>query len=54
MQQVASYILSLQGSNPANAKAPQGELWKEEAAAPADSTATPAVTGDSTAVAALN
>jgi cytochrome c oxidase cbb3-type subunit 3 len=54
MQQVASYILSLQGSNPANAKAPQGELWKEEAAAPTDSTATPAVTGDSTAVAALN
>jgi hypothetical protein len=24
---VASYILSLQGSNPANAMPPQGELW---------------------------
>jgi len=54
MQQVASYILSLQGSNPANAKAPQGELWKEEATMPADSSAAPAITSDSTAVAALN
>lgn len=27
MQKVASYILSLQGSNPPNAKAPQGELY---------------------------
>ena len=44
MQNVASYILTLQGTNPANAKAPQGDLWKEEgAAAPAaDTTATPA------------
>lgn len=30
LQQIASYILSLQGSNPANAKDPQGDLWKEE------------------------
>jgi len=28
MEQVASYILSLKGSNPANAKAPQGEKCK--------------------------
>ncbi len=28
MQQVASYILSLQGSNPPNAKEPQGELYQ--------------------------
>lgn len=54
MQQVASYILSLQGSNPANAKAPQGDLWKGDATAPTDSTATPVATSDSTAVAALN
>lgn len=54
MQQVASYILSLQGSNPANAKAPQGDLWTDEATAPADSTAAPVNAVDSTAVAALN
>ena len=47
MQRVASYILTLQGSNPPNAKAPQGEIWKPEEggtappAAPAtDTTAT--------------
>lgn len=39
MQKVASYILTLQGTNPPNPKAAQGEIWKEEAA-PADSTAT--------------
>jgi cytochrome c oxidase cbb3-type subunit 3 len=48
MQQVASYILSLQGTNPANAKPPQGDLWKEEGAAPVDSTAAKT---DTTAVA---
>ena len=30
MQNVASYILTLRGSNPPNAKAPQGELYKPE------------------------
>lgn len=40
MQKVSSYILTLQGTNPPNPKAPQGEIWKEEAPAPADSTAT--------------
>lgn len=30
MQQIASYIISLQGSNPTNAKDPQGEIWVEE------------------------
>ncbi|MGA9637704.1 cbb3-type cytochrome c oxidase N-terminal domain-containing protein [Flavobacterium sp.] len=34
IQKVASYILSLKGSNPAAAKAPEGEVWVEEAAAP--------------------
>lgn len=47
MQQVASYILSLQGTNPPNPKEPQGDVWVEEGAAteeapaeeaPADST----------------
>lgn len=36
--EVASYVKSLHGSNPPNAKAPQGVLFKEEGAA-ADSTA---------------
>ena len=30
MQKVASYILTLQGTNPPNPKAQQGVLWKEE------------------------
>ncbi len=45
MAQVASYIKSLKGTKPANPRAPQGELYKEEAApaAPAvDSAATEA------------
>lgn len=36
--ELASYVKSLHGTNPANAKAPQGVLFKEDAA-PADSTA---------------
>ncbi len=31
MQKVASFILTLHGTNPPNAKEPQGEVWKEEA-----------------------
>lgn len=31
MQEVASYILTMQGTNPPNAKAPQGEIYVEEA-----------------------
>lgn len=41
IQQIASYVISLQGSKPANAKEPQGEKWIEgqtAPAAPADST----------------
>lgn len=30
IQLVASYVLSLQGSKPKDAKAPDGEVWKEE------------------------
>ncbi|MCB0643447.1 MAG: c-type cytochrome, partial [Phaeodactylibacter sp.] len=47
MQKVASYILTLHGTNPPNAKEPQGELYQEEQAdlenettPPADSTET--------------
>ena len=43
IQEVTSYIVSLEGTNPENAKEPQGEIWVEEGAdevapAPADST----------------
>jgi cytochrome c oxidase cbb3-type subunit 3 len=34
IQNVASYILSLQGTNPAGAKAAEGELWAEAATVP--------------------
>jgi cytochrome c oxidase cbb3-type subunit 3 len=40
--QLSSYVKSLHGTNPPNAKAPQGEIYKEEATTPkptADSTA---------------
>lgn len=30
MQEVASYVWSLQGTTPANPKQPEGEIWKEE------------------------
>jgi cytochrome c oxidase cbb3-type subunit III len=45
IQALSSYILGIQGTSGPSGKAPQGEIWKEEAA-PADSTAAPA---DSTA-----
>lgn len=38
MQKVASYILTLKGTNPPNPKAPQGEIWKDEAAVAQDTT----------------
>lgn len=46
MAQLSSYIKSLKGTNPPNAKAPQGDLYQEGAgnAAPADSSAAPAAT----------
>jgi cytochrome c oxidase cbb3-type subunit 3 len=48
IQQVSSYILSLRGSKPANAKAPEGELWVEEGETPAaDSAATDSMQADS-------
>lgn len=42
MKEVASYIISLKGTNPPGAKEPQGEIWKEETTStvvPVDSTA---------------
>jgi len=30
IQEVSSYVLTLHGTTPANPKAPQGEIWKEE------------------------
>lgn len=37
IQKVASYVLSLQGTNPAGAKEPEGDIWAEEGTAkPAD------------------
>lgn len=42
IQHVASYVLSLQGTNPKDPKAPDGEIWKDEAAKAPDSTKAPA------------
>lgn len=42
MQKVASYVLSLHGSNPKDPKAPEGEVWVDPAAA--KTTTAPAVT----------
>ena len=38
IQKVASYILSLQGSNPKEPKAPEGEIWVDESAPKKDPT----------------
>jgi cytochrome c oxidase cbb3-type subunit 3 len=44
IQQLGSYVLSLQGTNPVDAKGPEGEIWKDESAlTKVDSTGTPAV-----------
>jgi cytochrome c oxidase cbb3-type subunit 3 len=48
MQQVASYILSLKGSNPKEPKAPEGEIWTDENAPKTD--APDATKADSTQV----
>jgi len=32
MQEVASYVLSLKGSNPKDPKAPEGEVWVDPTA----------------------
>ncbi|SHL87350.1 cbb3-type cytochrome c oxidase N-terminal domain-containing protein [Flavobacterium saccharophilum] len=38
IQKVASYILSLQGSNPKDPKAPEGEIWVDESTPKKDTT----------------
>lgn len=38
IQRVASYVLSLQGTNPADAKEPEGEIWVDENAETTDDT----------------
>ncbi|MCU0442139.1 MAG: c-type cytochrome [Bacteroidia bacterium] len=48
MQQLASYVLSLQGTNPPGAKEPQGEAVGTPTVAPTDSSAS--ATADSTVV----
>ena len=48
MQEVASYVLSLKGSNPKEPKAPEGEIWVDPSAAKSDAAAT--ATTDTTAV----
>jgi|GEM_PF-173799 len=45
--QVTSYILSLQGTNPANPKAPEGDLYLPAGATASDSTATAGAKADS-------
>lgn len=39
IQKVASYVLSLQGTNPKDAKAPEGDVWVDENAPKADAKA---------------
>ncbi len=53
MQEVASYILSLKGSSPANPKAAEGEIWQEagaEASEKQADTTTTAVEGEEVAI----
>mgnify|MGYP001191764837 CR=1 FL=1 len=52
IQSVASYVLSLQGTKPAGAKAPEGDKWVEEAT-PKTDVATPEKPTDTTKTAAV-
>lgn len=51
MQDVASYILTFQGTSPANAKAPEGELYEHAEEVPAEFTDSDSTLTDSTVVA---
>jgi cytochrome c oxidase cbb3-type subunit 3 len=53
IQQVASYVLTLKGTNPAGPKEPQGDKWMEKNSIPADSTHAKAIT-DSSKIALYN
>jgi cytochrome c oxidase cbb3-type subunit 3 len=48
MQKVASYVLSLRGSNPKDPKAPDGDVWVDDNASNTASVTVPAT--DSTQV----
>ena len=41
MQQVGSYLLTFQGTTPANPKAPEGDIWKDESVQPTEETTQP-------------
>lgn len=42
IQKVASYVLSLQGTNPKDGKAAEGDVWKDDSAPASDAAAKPA------------
>ncbi|WP_444626379.1 cbb3-type cytochrome c oxidase N-terminal domain-containing protein [Flavobacterium columnare] len=48
IQKTASYVLSLQGTNPAGAKAPEGDVWEEGGATKQPATETSSAVVDST------
>lgn len=52
--QVASYILSMQGTTPAEPKAPEGEIWIDPDAAPAEEAPAGEAMSDSTTVAQVD
>lgn len=52
IQRVASFLLTLRGTNPPNPKAPQGTIYNPDAAAGTDTTAVAAPAADTTATAA--
>ncbi|MDX1627910.1 MAG: cbb3-type cytochrome c oxidase N-terminal domain-containing protein [Fulvivirga sp.] len=54
MQNVSSYILTMQGSDPPNAKEPQGEIYNPEAGPKEAEEAAPVDEADTTAVASTN
>jgi cytochrome c oxidase cbb3-type subunit 3 len=54
MQQLASFVKSLKGTNPANAKAPQGVLFDETGGATTAGADSTAVTADSTMVSTVD
>ena len=51
MQVVSSYVLSLQGTQPPNPKAPEGDIWKDSPTAPAAPTDSTAAAADTTRLA---
>ncbi len=53
IREVSSYILTLQGSKPANGKAPEGEKWSDSGSSPAVTTDSSAAQADSTGATAL-